>query len=66
MRFTIDRFEGDYVIIQSLEGKMIEIPKTIVPEEAVEGNVLNITIDKEESEEREIMIKEKFNRLLSR
>lgn len=66
MRFTIDRFEGDYVIIQSLEGKMIEIPKNIVPEEAVEGNVLNITIDKEESEEREIMIKEKFNRLLSR
>lgn len=66
MRFTIDRFEGDYAIIQSFEGKMIEIPKSIVPDEAVEGNVLNITIDKKESEEREIMIKEKFNRLLSK
>lgn len=66
MRFIIDRFEGDFAVIESIKGEMINIPKTIVPREATEGDVLNITVDRDASEEREHRIKEKFNRLLSR
>lgn len=66
MRFIIDRFEGDFAIIQSVEGEVIEIPRKIVPQEGKEGDVLVISIDKDETEERELRIKEKFNRLLSK
>lgn len=66
MRFVIDRFEGENVVIESLEGQMIDIPNTIVPNGAREGDVLIISIDKDEREEKEIRIKEKFNRLLSK
>lgn len=66
MRFIIDRFEGAFVVVESMEGKVINIPKEIVPEEATEGDVLIISLDKDESEERELRIKEKYNRLLSK
>lgn len=65
MRFIIDRFEEELAVVQSIEGKMINIPKDIVPSEAHEGDVIVVSLDKDESVEREIRIKEKFNRLLS-
>lgn len=65
MRFIIDRFEEEFAIVQSIEGNMINIPKDIVPAGAKEGDVIVVSLDKDESEEREIRIKEKFNRLLS-
>lgn len=66
MRYIIDRFEEEIAVIESVEGEIINIPKSIVPMEASEGDVLIISIDKDKSEEREHRIKEKFNRLLSR
>ena len=66
MRFVIDRFEDQLVVVESVEGELINIPRAIVPIEARESDVLIISIDKEKTEEKEIRIKEKFNRLLSR
>lgn len=66
MKFVIDRFEDQLVVVESVEGEIINIPKAIVPSGAREGDLLIISIDKEETGEREIRIKEKFNRLLSK
>lgn len=66
MRFIIDRFEEEFAVVESIEGKMINIPKDIIPSEAREGDVLVISLDKDERLERELRIKEKFNRLLSK
>ncbi len=53
---TIDRFEGKYAVIEFDEGTIINIEADILPKEAKEGDVLNITdkitINFEETEKR--------------
>lgn len=65
MKFTIDRFEGSFAVVELGNGDMIDIPKAIVPCEAKEGDILKIVIDKEEAEDRKTRIEDKFRRLLS-
>jgi len=64
MKFIIDRFEGDLAIIE-LDGEILEIPKDIIPVESKEGDVILVSIDKSETEDRKNRIQEKFNELLS-
>ena len=49
MRGIIDRFEGDYAVVELLDGKMININKIQLPIEVQEGMVIqileSITID---------------------
>lgn len=45
MRVIIDRFEGDYVVCEKEDRKMIDIQKVRVPVEAKEGDVLEIGMD---------------------
>lgn len=52
MEFIIDRFEGDFAIIE-LEDKSFEkIPKKLLPVDTVEGSIIKITLDKKNSEEK--------------
>lgn len=64
MKFTIDRFEGEYAVVELENMDMINIPKEILPEGTKEGDILEVSINKDETEEREKRIEEKFNRLL--
>lgn len=57
MKIIIDRFEGDLVVAELQNKQMINIPKAIIPPEAVEGDVISIEIEKEETEVRENYIK---------
>ena len=52
MKVTIDRFEGDYAVVELENRDMEDLPKALVPEGAKEGDILEITIDKEETESR--------------
>lgn len=45
MRVIIDRFEGDYVVCEKEDRKMIDIQKVKVPADAKEGDVLEIDND---------------------
>lgn len=63
MRFTIDRFEEEFAIVELENGDMVEIPRAILPIEAKEGDILSITIEKDETEERKKRIQSKFDRL---
>ena len=51
--FIIDRFEGDWAVIE-YEQKTFNIPKSLLPKDAQEGDVLTIEIslNKEATEER--------------
>ncbi len=51
MEATLDRFEGDYAILELDVGKMIEIPKILVGN-AKEGDVIKIIVDKEATKRR--------------
>lgn len=63
MKFVIDRFEGEFAIVELENKEIIEIPRSIIPTEAREGDVLTISIDENETEDRKKRIKEKFENL---
>ncbi|WMM25187.1 DUF3006 domain-containing protein [Tissierella sp. MB52-C2] len=63
MKFTIDRFEEDFAIVELENKDTIEIPRIIIPEEAREGDIISITIEKAETDERKERIRGKFDRL---
>jgi hypothetical protein len=55
--FIIDRFEGDMAIIEYQDGTF-DLPRSLLPPEAQEGDVLQfiISIDEEETAEQETKI----------
>jgi hypothetical protein len=58
-RFTIDRFEAQWAVLETPDGKTINYPRNLLPKGAKEGDVfdLNIDIDQEATEERKKSIK---------
>jgi hypothetical protein len=40
MKFTIDRFEGDFAVCENENLKMVNIKKDLLPIEAKEGDIL--------------------------
>ena len=63
MKFTIDRFEDNYAIVELENGEMEEIPRSLLPEEAKEGDTISINKEEGETEERKKRIENKFNNL---
>ena len=52
MKVTIDRFEGDYAVVELENGDMEHLPKTLIPLDAKEGDILEIRIDIHETKSR--------------
>ncbi len=43
MKFTLDRFEENYAILENRQnGEMIEIPKEMIQSDAKEGDILEL------------------------
>jgi len=61
MRIIIDRFEGDYAVIELPDRSTVNVPKTLFAE-AIEGDSYIILKDKNQAE-RLNNIQSKFNRL---
>ena len=48
-RFTIDRFEGDVVVLENRDtGEMLNVSKKDLPQDAKEGTILKLNKDKYE------------------
>ena len=58
-RFTLDRFEAQWAVLETPNGKTIDYPHNLLPKDAKEGDVfdLKIDIDQEATEERKQNIK---------
>ncbi len=52
MRVIIDRFEGDYAVVELEDRSTANLPRSLVPLGAKEGDVLVIEIDRNATEER--------------
>ncbi len=52
MNLIIDRFEGDYAVVELSDRTFVNIPKKALPEEAKEGDIITITVNKSETERR--------------
>ncbi|MDK2821473.1 MAG: hypothetical protein PWP31_1438 [Clostridia bacterium] len=64
----IDRFEGEHAVVELEDGKMKDIKKSLLPDNAKEGDVLiinekGIKIDKEETHKRKEEIKSLMDEL---
>lgn len=56
---VIDRFEGRYAVVELFDGSIINIERILLPQEAREGDVIDIetyNIDKEETEKRKVEV----------
>lgn len=60
MKVIIDRFEGDYAVVELEIGKCINVPKILFPE-AKEGDIIEILIDKKETLKRKKYMSELMN-----
>lgn len=65
MKFIIDRFEGEFAIVELENKEMIDISTKLLPSEVKEGDTINITIDTIETENRRERIQNKFDSLFS-
>ncbi|NLY46736.1 MAG: DUF3006 domain-containing protein [Tissierella sp.] len=57
MKVTIDRFEGNFAIVELEDKSTVDMPKRLIPEGAKEGDVLSIEIDTDETNKRKEIIK---------
>lgn len=60
MKVIIDRFEGEYAIVEVEVGKHTNIPKILLPN-SKEGDVVKIEVDKKETDERKEHIQKLMN-----
>ncbi len=61
MKVVIDRFEGEFAVIELENGDMVDIPKKILPDNAKEGSVIKITCDEKETQLSRDAAKKKMN-----
>lgn len=52
MKYIIDRFEGDFAVVELPDKTIVNIPKKAIPPDAKEGSVVDVTIDVTEKSER--------------
>ncbi len=62
---TIDRFEGDFAVIL-LDSAAVNIPRSILPEDAKEGEIIYISItdNQEEAENQQALARNILNEVL--
>ena len=52
MKVIIDRFEGDFAVVEISKTQYANLPKSLVPLQAKEGDVINIELDRAETKKR--------------
>ena len=63
MKFIIDRFEGNFAVVELSTGQMINCPKAMIPDNAKEGSVLEISIDEVATDDKMKKVTERMNKL---
>lgn len=63
MKIIIDRFEGEYAVVELDNGTTVDMPKILLPDNACEGSIINIICDDKETENRKKIMKDKMNNL---
>lgn len=65
MKFTIDRFEGNFAVVELEDGKFADVPKIALPKEARESDIITLYVDREATEKRRQEIRELENSLFT-
>lgn len=62
MKVIIDRFEGEYAIVELEEKNIVEVPKILIPG-AKEGDIIKIEILKQETNSQKEQIQKLINKV---
>lgn len=62
MQLIVDRIEGEFLIVENELGKIIQVPKDLIPN-AKENDIINIEIDHKRTENRKKEIKDLMNQI---
>lgn len=63
MNITIDRFEGEFAVAELENGNYVNIPKSAIPPEAIEGDIISIEINVNKTNEKKSNINKLMNDL---
>lgn len=63
MKVIIDRFEGNYAVVELEDKSTVDMPKLLLPKEAKEGDSIEIRIDTQETESRKKRVEKLMNDL---
>lgn len=63
MKVIIDRFEGEYAVVELDDRSICNMPTKLLPEGAKEGSVLKIEVDVESTENRKGKIQKLMDEL---
>ena len=63
MRIIVDRFEGNIAVVELEDGNIIDCPKALLPPNAKEGSIINITVDENATEEKLQKLTNRMNSL---
>ena len=63
MKLIIDRFEGDFAVVELSDGRMIDCLKCLLPDIAKEGSILNIMVDETATNDKLKKVTERMNKL---
>ncbi len=65
MKVIIDRFEERFAIVELEDRSIIDISRQLIPHGAKEGDVIEIRIDREETERRRKKARDLMDRLVN-
>lgn len=63
MKYTIDRFESDFAVVELENQKFVNIPRSAIPIEAKEGDIISVKVDIKSTQEQEKHIKKLMNNI---
>jgi hypothetical protein len=61
MKYTIDRFEDKYAVVELENKQFVDIPRSAIPSEAKEGDIINVQVDKEATNKQKKHIENLMN-----
>jgi hypothetical protein len=63
MRIIVDRFEGEFAVVELENRQFLHIPRRLLPGGAAEGTVLDILMNERETRERNERISKRMEEL---
>lgn len=63
MKFVIDRFEGDFAIVELKDGSVAQIPRIVIPPNAKEGDIILLIVEVDETANKKAFIEREMESL---
>ncbi len=57
MKVIVDRFEGDFAVVELPDRTPVNMPRVLLPEETKEGDVIDITVNLAATKERREIVR---------